>query len=40
MSNNDSTPAFYGNSFIGLLPGDTADNLIYGIALLLSLIHI
>lgn len=34
MSNNDSTPAFYGNPFIGLLPADTADNLIYGLALL------
>ena len=34
MSNNDSTPSFYGNRFIGLLPVDTAENLIYGIALL------
>ena len=37
MSNNDSTPAtpeFYGNPFIGWLPVDTADNLIYGLALL------
>lgn len=37
MSNNDSTPAFYGNPFIGLLPADTADNLIYGMALLKSM---
>lgn len=34
MSNNDSTPAFYGNPFIGVLSADTADNLVYGIALL------
>jgi hypothetical protein len=37
MSSNDFTPSFYGNSFIGLLPGDTAENLIYGIVLLKSM---
>lgn len=40
MSSIDSTvpaPSFYGNPFIGLLPGDTADYLIYGIALLKSM---
>ena len=36
MSNNDFTPTltFYGNPLIGLLPADTADNLIYASALL------
>jgi hypothetical protein len=37
MSNNDPTritPSFYGNTFIGSSPDDTADNLIYGLALL------
>lgn len=34
MSNTDSTPKCYDNPFIGHLPADTADNLIYGLSLL------
>lgn len=37
MSNTHFTPAFYGNPFIGAIPADTADNLIYGCALLRKL---
>ena len=37
MSNPDLTPAFSANPFIGLLPEDTANNLVYGLTLLKSL---
>lgn len=37
MSNTHFTPSFYGNPFIGAIPADTADNLIYGCALLRKL---
>lgn len=37
MSNIDSTPAISANPFIGLLPADTANNLVYGLTLLKSL---
>lgn len=41
MSNDHFTPAvtpdFYANPFIGAIPADTADNLIYGCALLRKL---
>ena len=39
MSNEDNTPTptFYGNPLIGLLPADTADNLIFTSALLMKM---
>lgn len=37
MSTTHFTPAFYSNPFIGAIPADTADNLLYGFAMLRKL---
>lgn len=37
MSNNQFTPNLYANPLIGLIPADTAENLVYASALLMKL---